>query len=194
MKLGWLRLGVRAVGRLARRQTRRVSQLSTRLGLFRPCGSTSTRASGPLPAWTALTPGNPLGAVTSPHKWTRLFDIALRALDLNAADPSSLDYTGAQQRSHPQPAGVRASDLAYADDLDSMSNSRDGLQRKADIISALKILFDMEISANSGWRPSTPTPQDPTRPSGYYSYSPYGLDPTTAHLRRTGTIKMLGVL
>ena len=89
--------------------------------------------------------GTPQGDITSRHNWTSFFDIALRALELDAADPTSPAHIHA---AHPpvRPTGHRVSELAYADDLVAMAHTRDGLQRKADIISAFTTLFDMEIS------------------------------------------------
>ena len=105
--------------------------------------------------------GTPQGDVTSPHDWTSFFDIALRAIELNAADPTSPAYTHASPSSA-RTAGHRVSDLAYADDLVSMAHTREGLQRKADIISAFTTVFDMEISVGKlrlavfGTSPPTP--------------------------------------
>ena len=120
----------------------------------------------------------------------------MRALALDAADPSSPAHTP-PPHSPPRPAGHHVSELAYADDLVSMATTREGLQRKADIISAFTTLFDMEISVGKlrlAVLGTTPPPAtDPTHTDTLLIHSA-GWTPETVHLRHTGTIKMLGVL
>ena len=138
--------------------------------------------------------GTPQGDVTSPHNWTSFFDIALRALELDARDPTSPAHIPA---SAARPAGHRVSELAYADDLVSMAHTRAGLQRNADIISAFTTLFDMEISVGklrlAVVGPAPPPATDPADADTLLIHGA-GWTPETVHLRRTGTIKMLGVL
>ena len=149
MELGWTRLGV-------------PPQIAGWLAGMDVGGATAIRSPWALQSWWQhqyegfrTTPsmdgpntfqrerGTPQGDITSPHNWTSFFDIALRALELDARDPTSPAHIPA---SAVRPAGHRVSELAYADDLVSMAHTRAGLQRKADIISAFTTLFDMEIS------------------------------------------------
>ena len=138
--------------------------------------------------------GTPQGDVTSPHNWTSFFDIALRALELDATDPASPAHIHA---THPpiRLAGTRVSELAYADDLVSMAHTREGLQRKADIISAFTILFDMEISVGklrlAVFGTTPPSAAGPAHDDTLLIHKA-GWTPEAVRFRRTGTIKMLG--
>ena len=200
MELGWMRLGV-------------PPQIAGWLAGMDVGGATAIRSPWALQTWWqhqyegfATTPsldgphtfqrerGTPQGDVTSPHNWTSFFDIALRALELDAGDPTSPAHILA---SATRPAGHRVSELAYADDLVSMAHTRAGLQRKADIISAFTTLFDMEISVGklrlAVFGPTPPTATDLAQSDTLLIHGA-GWTPETVHLRRTGTIKMLGVL
>ena len=93
-----------------------------------------------LPGTFVRERGTPQGDVSSPHAWTAFFDIALRALamtdpSLHFRMPSGRDTTST------------VSDLGYVDDLVSLASSLEGLQHKADIMSAFALLFDITIFA-----------------------------------------------
>ena len=78
-----------------------------------------------------------------------------------------------------------------------MAHTRKGLQRKADIISAFTTLFGMEISVGKlrlAVFGSTPPPAAALTHVDTLLIHGAGWTPETVHLRRTGTIKMLGVL
>ena len=97
-------------------------------------------------------------------------------------------------RVHPR---VSFTELANADDLVSMAHTREGLPRKADIISAFTTLFDMEISVGKlrvAVFGTTPPPAIDSMPADSLLIHRAGWTPETVHLRRTGTIEMLGVL
>ena len=126
--------------------------------------------------------GTPQGDVTSPHAWTAFFDIALRALDMT--DPASHFH----MPSHPHKL-VAVSDVGYPDDLVSLSSSLDGLQHKADIISAFALLFDFTISAPKLRAACLGT--GPLNPS-LTIHGP-GWTPTRIPVRTTGTITILGL-
>ena len=90
-----------------------------------------------LPTFPAAR-GTGQGDVTSPACWTAVFDILLRALQL--------DGTGAFfKRSHNGDVTL-VMDNAFADDMDSKTATIEGLQRKADIVSAFCVLFNINIS------------------------------------------------
>ena len=74
------------------------------------------------------------------------FDIALYALLLDRADPSSPAH--GEKFMAPGALGppYAVGDMGYTDDLVSPSRSLHGLQRQADIISAFALCFNMEIS------------------------------------------------
>ena len=114
--------------------------------------------------------------------WTAFFDIALRALA--ATDPanhfrmpSSVSYS------------ALVSDLGYADDLVSLSCTPDGLQHKADLMSAFALLFDLTISAPKlravclGMSPPHPT---------LTIHGP-GWTPTVIPVRSQGSVTILGL-
>ena len=81
-------------------------------------------------------------------------------------------------------------DISHADDLVSTA----GLLRRADILSAFTLLFDMELSINKLWLeafghwasrgPMARQRESSTAPGG--SLSGYGF-------QQTGTLKMLGI-
>ena len=60
--------------------------------------------------------GTPQGDVFSPHNWVGYFDIALRALQLDRADPSPAAY--GETFTAPGALGLSyaAGDIGYADD------------------------------------------------------------------------------
>jgi hypothetical protein len=78
------------------------------------------------------------GDVQSPIIWAGFFDILLRALEL---DPSST-VTG----NTPTTDFTRLHDPAFADDLATIARKLADLQRKADIVSAFALIFDLTIS------------------------------------------------
>ena len=115
------------------------------------------------PATFVRTRGTPQGDVSSPHNWLSFFDIALRALDIDQQESGGTSpsaFRAAGRRGQLYPTG----DISYADDLVSTAGSLPGLQRKADILSAFTVLFDMELSpgklrlAALGPGPSAPRP------------------------------------
>ena len=97
-------------------------------------------------AWTPPPGYN--GDVSSPHDWVGFFGIALYALYLDRADPSSPAY--GEAFAAPGALGVpyAVGDMGCADELVSTSRSLKGLQRQADIISAFALCFNMGISAH----------------------------------------------
>ena len=105
------------------------------------------------PEWLAFFTtlrGCSQGDPTSPSNWTAFFDILLRALIQVEATPSFF---------HPS-HGVAApgSDSAYADDLATLSRTKEGLQIKMDIVSAFASIFGLTINikklcllSNTAW-------------------------------------------
>ena len=137
--------------------------------------------------------GTPQGDVSSPHNWVGFFDIALYALHLDRADPSSPahgeDFLAPGTLGTPYAVG----DMGYADDLVSTSRSLHGLQRQADIISAFALCFNMEISVGKlrlavfGRRhQQLSAPEVLTIYGGQWT-------PQMVPVKDTGTIKMLGM-
>ena len=126
--------------------------------------------------------GTPQGDVSSPNAWTAFFDIALGAL---AATDPSLYYRMLTSRS----ASALVSDIGYADDLVSMSSSLDGLQHKADIMTAFALLFDLDISVPKlravCLGPAPPHPNLTIRGPGWA--------PTTIPVRSHGFLFILGL-
>ena len=126
--------------------------------------------------------GTPQGDVSSPHAWTAFFDIALRALE--ATDPA----THFRMPSSTSDSAL-VSDLGYADDLVSLSCTLDGLQHKADLMSAFALLFDLTISAPKlravclGMSPPLPT----------LIIHGSGWTPTVIPVRSQGSVTILGL-
>ena len=126
--------------------------------------------------------GTPQGDVSSPHAWTAFFDIALRAL---AATDLATHFRMPSSVSD----SALVSDLGYADDLLSLSCSLDGLQHKADLMSAFALLFDLTISAPKlravclGTLPPHPT---------LTIHGP-GWTPTVIPVRSQGSVTILGL-
>ena len=100
--------------------------------------------------------GTPQGDTPSPTNWNAAFDILLRALETANLHPF-LVRSGSTL--HP------VQDTAYADDLFSISARKEGLQLKADIVSAFAGIFGIKIATTklrtfakcwgsepSGWR------------------------------------------
>ena len=100
--------------------------------------------------------GTPQGDTPSPTNWNAAFDILLRALESANLHPF-LVRSGSSL--HP------VQDTAYADDLFSISARKEGLQLKADIVSAFAGIFGIKIATTklrtfakcwgsepSGWR------------------------------------------
>ena len=144
------------------------------------------------PATFVRTRGTPQGDVSSPHNWVSFFDIALRALELDQQDPGetpSPAFTAVGRRGQLYPTG----DISYADDLVSTAGSLPGLQRKADILSAFTVLFDMELSPGKlRLAAFGPCPTAHGTPPELVIDGPQWA-PTRVPLRTSGTIKMLGV-
>ena len=81
--------------------------------------------------------GTSQGDTPSPTNWNASLDVLLRAL--HAIDPSPFLVRTDNKLSHQE-------DTAYADDLFSISARREGLQLKADIVSAFTIIFGLRIA------------------------------------------------
>ena len=126
--------------------------------------------------------GTPQGDVSSPHAWTAFFDIALRALAATAPDSHfCMPVTPSDS--------AMVSDLGYADDLVSLSCSLDGLQHKADLMSAFALLFDLTISAPKLRAVCLgPSPPHPT----LTIHGP-GWTPTIIPVRSQGGVTILGL-
>ena len=85
-------------------------------------------------------------------------------------------------------------DISYADDLVSTPASLPSLQRKADILSAFTVLFDMELSpAKLRLAAFGPTPAaNPAIPNGLTIHGSHW-SPSWVPLRSHGSVKMLGI-
>ena len=81
--------------------------------------------------------GTPQGDTPSPTNWNAAFDILLRALESANLFPF---LTRSGSHLHP------VQDTAFADDLFSISARREGLQLKADIVSAFASIFGIRIA------------------------------------------------
>ena len=81
--------------------------------------------------------GTSQGDTPSPTNWNAAFDILLRALE--GSDPTPF-LIRLRHSLHP------VQDTAFADDLFSVSALREGLQIKADIISAFAAIFGIKIA------------------------------------------------
>jgi hypothetical protein len=82
--------------------------------------------------------GTGQGDVASPFNWNSFFDILLRALATVETTP--LYIRSEEHVLHP------TEDSGFADDLISISARADGLQEKADIVSAFSIIFGLDIA------------------------------------------------
>jgi hypothetical protein len=78
------------------------------------------------------------GDVSSPLAWTALFDILLTAL--KTVDKGQVWSTTTDEERYLTP------DIAYADDLISIQSTIEGLQAKADIVSAFTLLFGLQLA------------------------------------------------
>ena len=94
--------------------------------------TTSSTARGFFPAT-----GTSQGDTPSPVNWNASLDVLLRAL--HAIDPTPF-FVRTNDNIHP------LDDTAYADDLFSISSRREGLQAKADVVSAFTIIFGLKIA------------------------------------------------
>ena len=132
-----------------------------------------------LPCTFTRERGTPQGDVSSR---TAFFDIALRALaDTDPATHFRMPTTTSDS--------ALVSDLDYADDLVSLSSSLDGLQHKADLMSAVALLFDLTISAPKLRAVCLgPPPPQPT----LTIYGP-GWTPTIIPVRSQGSVTILGL-
>ena len=81
--------------------------------------------------------GTSQGDTPSPTNWNASLDVLLRAL--HAIDPTPFLVRTDNHLSHQE-------DTAYADDLFSISARREGLQLKADVVSAFTIIFGLRIA------------------------------------------------
>ena len=84
--------------------------------------------------------GTGQGDVSSPFNWNSFFDILLRALDTIKTTPL---YVRSEEHLL-QPT----EDSGFADDLISVSAHAQGLQEKADIVSAFSIIFGLDIAVH----------------------------------------------
>jgi hypothetical protein len=81
--------------------------------------------------------GTPQGDTPSPMNWNAVLDVLLRAL--HDIDPTPY-LIRTDSELHP------LADTAYADDIFSISARREGLQLKADTVSAFTIIFGINIA------------------------------------------------
>ena len=81
--------------------------------------------------------GTPQGDVVSPDIWTMFFDILLTALEMGAKEEYGFTDINGET--------FTTRDTAFADDLQSASRSLEGLQQKADIVSAFCIIFGLQL-------------------------------------------------
>jgi len=81
--------------------------------------------------------GTPQGDTPSPMNWNAVLDVLLRAL--HDIDPTPY-LIRTDSALHP------LADTAYADDIFSISARREGLQLKADTVSAFTIIFGINIA------------------------------------------------
>ena len=77
------------------------------------------------------------GDISSPHTWVVFFDIILRTLEQVDTDPFLLNDD--QGCTRPAP------DASYADNLVYLAATRQGLQAKADIVSACALILGLKI-------------------------------------------------
>ena len=137
------------------------------------------------PATFVRSRGTPQGDVSSPHNWVSFFDIALRALALDQQDRGETAGTAFQAAGR-QVELYTTGDISYADD-------QTWSQRKADILSAFTVLFDMELSpAKLRLAVFGPCPPDMGPTPGLVIHVNLWA-PTHVPLRTSGIIRMLGV-
>eukprot|EP01041_Mallomonas_annulata_P004545 gene4545-biopygen2155 len=82
--------------------------------------------------------GTGQGDVTSPLCWTALLSILLKKLDTIDCGPFSC--RGSEGMLH------SAGETAFADDMSSAAKTNQGMQRKADVVSAFCFIFELTIS------------------------------------------------
>jgi len=116
-----------------------------------------------------------------------VFDILLTALDMGAIE--KYGFTDTDGYVHP------VQDTAFADDLMSSSRTLDGLQRKADIVSAFCIIFGLQIvpkklrAFRADW-----SPLQKQRPAEELTVHLKGWQPNPISIRTEGHCKYLGLL
>ena len=137
--------------------------------------------------------GTPQGDTPSPTNWNAAFDILLRALEAANLHPFFI-------RSGPNLHPVQ--DTAYADDLFSISARREGLQLKADIVSAFAGIFGIKIATTKlrtfakcwGSEPSGWTHGDYSLIIRNERWEPTAIPVLYANLRRVDSVfRYLGV-
>ena len=137
--------------------------------------------------------GTGQGDVTSPPCWNAIFDILLTALQ---RDEIAHGYTrllrGADQ-SH-----YIATETAYVDDLESCSVNAEGIQRKADIVSAFCLITGISISMDKlrrvlhDWKGKRSTAEAPDMFIHTYNWEPHPIRAATER-SADSTTKYLGV-
>jgi hypothetical protein len=107
-----------------------------------PSGFSENGESGKVASFSAGT-GTGQGNIDSPLNWTAIMDILLRALQTANSHPFYV-------RTHtPQGFGLgETPDIAYADDLISLTSRLEGLQQKADVVCAFCLVFGLEIAVS----------------------------------------------
>jgi len=132
--------------------------------------------------------GTGQGDIPSPLNWDAFFDILLTALDtVKGGEICVQDRAGTN---HP------LTDEAYADDLFSIQSSLDTLQRKADVVSAICLFSEVQLS-HTKFRAFSPNwgnaaRRDLATPPSITVYGK-GWTPTTVPVKMDGTAKYLGV-
>ena len=124
----------------------------------------------------------------SPLNWIAAFDILLCALStVNEGSFYIRRHTNVLEPAH---------DIAYADDLISGMSTRQGLQLKADIVSAFSIIFGLDIATNK-LRTFLHFPTGVIPPSSQHQNITIFTTGWTNHsitVSTTGTLKVLGKL
>ncbi|OXE37212.1 MAG: hypothetical protein CGW95_02890, partial [Phenylobacterium zucineum] len=132
--------------------------------------------------------GTPQGDVSSPHNWVAFFDPLFAALDKASAQSQDCNFMIPRRGWSPYPAG----DIAFADDLTSTAASLQGLQIKADVVSAFTSLFGLTISAEKLRVALFSATPDTSTPMHLTIHGP-GWSPVHVEVRLRGTTRMLGV-
>ena len=138
-------------------------------------------ATSPSPGFSGEI-GTPQGDVSSPAAWVAVFDILLRSLEATLSTPFGI--RGQDDEIYPAP------EVAYADDLNTFSATKHGLQAQADTVSAFTVFFGLRIAAGKlrlgvfGAAPSSP-------PESIIIHHKLWA-PQTLPLRYTGIVRILG--
>ena len=122
--------------------------------------------------------GTPQGDVSSPHSWTALYDILLRALRLQ------------QERTFKEHGYFSF----IADDLVSLGTSTYSIQQQADIVSAFSLIFGLDLASKKfrAYIFSFGEPSSVLRNRTICIHGP-GWTPEEVAFRTQGPVKVLGV-